>query len=104
MLPDEKLLSSLQPIMQEWIEEGLLGRFLLVGPKSIHEDENDSLVINADLWANGSQGFGFYSVNLFEQIAQYEFEVVRLISLRTLEKVQKFLRSRMHCWKRLLLQ
>jgi hypothetical protein len=89
VLPDEKLLSSLQPIMQEWIEEGLLGRFLLVGPKSIREDDNDSIVINADLWANGPQGFGFYSVNLFEQIAQYEFEVVRLISLRTLEKGSK---------------
>jgi len=89
VIPEQNLFDSLKPIMHEWTEEGLLGRFLLVGPESLHEDENESLVITSLSWGNGDQGFGFYKSNLFEVIAQYEFDVVRVVSLRSLEKSSK---------------
>lgn len=93
MVPDENLCDALEPIMVEWTNEGLLGRFFLVGPKSIQENEDDSMSITAQVWGSGVEGFGFVPVDLFEQIAQYEFEVVRLLSVRSLEKGAKVSRE-----------
>ena len=89
MVPDGKLYDALEYIMLEWTNEGLLGRFFLVGPKSIREAEDESISITAQVWGSGTESFGFVPVELFEQIAQYEFEVVRLLSVRSIEKGSK---------------
>lgn len=89
VIPDMKLFENLESIMVEWTREGLLGRFFLVGPDSIRQDEDDSISISAKVWGTGAESFGFVQVDLFEQIAQYEFEVVRLLSVRSIEKGSK---------------
>ena len=89
VVPDSELLSSLVPIMKEWTEEGLLGRFLFVGPDSVTETEDDSIEIKAQTWSFIDGGYVQRSMDLFEQIAQYEFEVVRVVSVRSLDKDSK---------------
>ena len=76
VVPDEKLLSHLDPVVKEWTEEGILGRFFLVSPKDVTKDEDDFVKITSRVWIDSTQGLELKTVDLFEQIAQYEFEVV----------------------------
>ena len=89
VVPDEKLLSHLDPVVKEWTEEGILGRFFLVSPKDVTKDEDDFVKITSRVWIDSTQGLELKTVDLFEQIAQYEFEVVRVVSLRSLDKSSK---------------
>jgi len=89
VIPDDNLLTAISPIIQEWTEEGLLGRFFLVGPTDVTTNQDDILTITAKVWAESPEGLQLQSVDLFEQVARYEFEVVRVVALRTLEKGSK---------------
>ena len=86
VIPDENLLSTISPIIQEWTEEGLLGRFFLIGPSDVSTNADDDLTIKGKIWSENQEGLQLQSVDLFEQVAQYEFEVVRVVALRSLEK------------------
>lgn len=93
IVPDPKLYATLEPIMVEWTLEGLLGRFFLVGPESFRQPENESISISAKVWGTGNDSLAFVQVDLLEQIAQHEFEVVRLLSVRSIEKSSKVSRE-----------
>lgn len=86
VLPDETLLDSITPIIEEWTKEGLLGRFFLVLPSQVIEREFEPPVINASVWVEQDGDFQLKSLDAFEQLAQQEFKVVRLIALRILQK------------------
>jgi len=89
VVPDEGLLTTITPIIQEWTEEGLLGRFFLIGPSDVTTNQDELLTISAKVWAENSGELALQTVDLFEQVARYEFEVVRVVALRTLEKGSK---------------
>lgn len=85
VLPDKDLHKELYPIFQEWVSQGLLGRFLLIGSDDISLDEFGTVNLSCLIWGDGENGEDFYKVNLFDQIAQHEFKVVRLIALQSLD-------------------
>ena len=86
VVPENSVLDSLRPIIQEWSEEGLLGPFLVLTPDQVVERPNEPTIIKTHVWAERDGAISEVELDLFELLAQTEFKVVRLIALRVIQK------------------
>ncbi len=87
VVPSNSLLDQLLPIIKEWTSEGLLGRFLIISSDQVIENEGESLRVNASIIVESNGEMVTQEIDAFEQLAQHEFAVVRLVALRVLQEV-----------------
>jgi hypothetical protein len=90
IVPDKKLLETLTPIINEWSREGLLGPFFLTSPDQLIEKSGEPSRLNASIWSEVSGEVTEQSLDALEQMAQFEFKTVRILSLRVLAKNSTF--------------
>jgi hypothetical protein len=90
VVPDKKLLETLTPIINEWSREGLLGPFFLTSPDQLIEKSGEPSRLNASIWSEVSGEVTVQSLDALEQMAQFEFKTVRILSLRVLAKNSTF--------------
>jgi len=87
VIPEEKLLTELEPIIREWLSEGLLSPFLIVTPQGVITSPGEPPIINARVLVPDSAGIvEEISEDTFKILAETEFKVVRLVGLRALRK------------------
>ena len=90
IVPDKKLLESLTPIINEWSREGLLGPFFLTSPDQLIEKPGEPSHLTASIWSEIAGEVAVQSLDALEQMAQFEFKTVRILSLRVLAKNATF--------------
>ena len=90
IVPDKKLLESLTPIIDEWSSEGLLGPFFLTSPDQLVEKAGEPSHLSASIWSEMAGEIAVQSLDALEQMAQFEFKTVRILSLRVLVKDSTF--------------
>lgn len=85
LFPSNELYEELSPLIHEWTTEGLLGSFLAITPSMISQKPNEPLSISVEkLGLNEDGDYIPYSLDAFEELAQREYRVVRIIGLQTL--------------------
>jgi len=90
IVPQKSLLSSVTPIIDEWSREGLLGPFFLTSPGQLVEEPGEPPQLQASIWSEVLGEISGQTLDALEQMAQFEFKVVRILSLRVLDKNSKF--------------
>jgi hypothetical protein len=90
LFPSDALYKELAPLIHEWTTEGLLGSFLAITPSMISQKPNEPLSIAVEkLGLNDAGDYVPYSLDAFEELAQREYRVVRIIGLQTLRAGHK---------------
>lgn len=90
LFPSDEVYKELSPLIHEWTTEGLLGTFLAVTPSMIVQKTDEPISISTEMQGLNDDGeYVPYSLNAFEQLAQSEFKVVRLIGLHVLSPGHK---------------
>jgi hypothetical protein len=90
LFPSEALYKELAPLIHEWTTEGLLGSFLAITPSMVEKKDDEPLSISAEkLGLNADDEFVPYSVDAFNELAQREYAVVRIIGLHALRAGHK---------------
>jgi hypothetical protein len=90
IVPEKNLLSTITPIIDEWSREGLLGPFFLTSPDQLVETPGEPPQLHASIWSDVLGEIKGQSLDALEQMAQFEFKTVRILSLRVLDKKSKF--------------
>ena len=90
LFPSDELYEELSPLIHEWTTEGLLGSFLAVSPSMVRQQANEPLSISVDkLGLNENSEYVRYKLDAFEELAQREYAVVRIIGLHLLRAGHK---------------
>jgi hypothetical protein len=90
LFPSDSLYEELSPLILEWTTEGLLGSFLAVSPSMVLQKANEPLSISVDkLGLNSNGEYAPYKLDAFEELAQREYGVVRIIGLHLLRAGHK---------------
>lgn len=90
LFPSDELYEELSPLIHEWTTEGLLGSFLAISPSMVLQKANEPLSISVDkLGLNSSGDYVPYKLDAFEELAQREYGVVRIIGLHLLRAGHK---------------
>jgi hypothetical protein len=91
LFPSDALYKEFAPLILEWTKEGLLGSFLAVTPSMVVQKVDEPLSIFVEkLGLNADEDFVPYSLDAFDELAQREYSVVRIVGfhmLRTGHKV-----------------
>lgn len=90
LFPSDELYKELAPLIHEWTTEGLLGSFLAVTPSMVIQKADEPLTISVEkLGLNADDEFVPYSLDAFDELAQREYGVVRIIGFHTLRAGHK---------------
>jgi len=90
IVPQKSLIKTITPIIEEWSREGLLGPFFLTSPDQLIETPGEPPQLQASIWSDVLGEIKGQSLDALEQMAQFEFKIVRILSLRVLDKNSKF--------------
>ena len=90
IVPQKTLINTVTPIIEEWSREGLLGPFFLTTPDQLIESPGEPPQLQASIWSDVLGEIKVQSLDALEQMAQFEFKTVRILSLRVLDKNSKF--------------
>lgn len=88
--PSDALHKELTPLIAEWTAEGLLGSFLAITPSFIKKVADEPLSIEAELYGLNDEGeYQPYRVDAYDQLAQNEYSIVRMVGIHMLRKGYK---------------
>ncbi len=90
LFPSDEAYKELTPLIHEWTTEGLLGTFFAVTPSMIVQKTDEPISISTEMQGLNDDGeYIPYTLNAFEELAQSEFKVVRIIGLHVLSPGHK---------------
>jgi hypothetical protein len=90
LFPSNELYAELSPLILEWTNEGLLGPFLAVTPSMVKQVANEPISISVETLGLNQEGeYTTFTLDAFEQLAQREYGVVRIVGVHALRPGHK---------------